>query len=87
VLARTPAHAWWQWEGEIGSLEEAAAAARWDGPDQPGPWRPVARAFRDGHTDTWWALAVGGGPSGPEQQHRAVVVTTDAATLPDLTTW
>ena len=87
VLALTPSHAWWHWAGEIGSLEEAAVAARWNGPDQPGPWRPVERAFRDGHTEPWWALEVVVGPYGPERPQRALVVTTDPATRPDLTTW
>jgi hypothetical protein len=47
----------------------------------------VDRPFRDGHTEAWWALEVRAGPYRPERTERAIVVTTDPATLPDLTTW
>jgi hypothetical protein len=47
----------------------------------------VDRPFRDGHTETWWALEVRAGPYGPDKGERAVVVTSDPATLPDLSTW
>jgi SRSO17 transposase len=87
VLALKPSHAWWHLEGTIGSLGEAAAAAAWDGGDQAGEWVKVERYFRDGHAEPWWALDVVVGPYGPEQPQRAVIVTTDPATLPELTTW
>ena len=87
MLALKPSHAWWHVEGTIGSLWAAAQAGRWDGPAEPGLWVRVDRQFRDGHSETWWALEVAVGPYGPEQPQRAVVVTTDPATLPDLTTW
>ena len=87
VLALRPSHAWWAHVDAIGSLAEAAQAATWDGPAAPGDWRPVARTFRDGHTAVWWALEVRVGPYGPDKRQRAVIATTDPATLPDLTTW
>ena len=87
VLALRPTHAWWHREGTIGSLQEAVAAAPWGGAEQPGAWVPVERSFRDGHTETWWVLAVEAGPYGPEKPHRVVVATTDPHTLPALSTW
>jgi hypothetical protein len=48
---------------------------------------PVERAFRDGHTETWWVLAVEAGPYGPAKLQRVLVATTDPRTLPALSTW
>jgi DDE superfamily endonuclease len=87
VLALKPSHAWCHLSGTIGSLQEAAAAAGWEGPQEPGAWVQIARSFRDGHTETWWALEVARGPYGPEKAYRALVVTTDPATLPERATW
>jgi hypothetical protein len=87
VLALRPSHAWWELADHINSLAEAARTARWDGPAAPGDWHPVGRRFRDGHTETWWALEVQVGPYGPHRRERAVVATTDPATLPEHTTW
>jgi len=64
-----------------------AEAAGWQDADHPGQWVRVERQFRDGHTETWWALEVRAGPYGPERAQRAVVVTTDPKTLPERTTW
>ena len=47
----------------------------------------MVRQFRDGHQEPWWALEAACGPYGPEQAQRLVIVTTDPATLPELTTW
>ncbi len=47
----------------------------------------LERTFRDGHTEIWWALEVDIGPYGPTKPYRAIVATTDPATLPDHTTW
>lgn len=47
----------------------------------------VERTFRDGYTETWWALEVIAGPYGPAKPTRAVVATTDPATLPAVSTW
>ena len=87
VLALKTSHSWWGLVGTVNSLEEAARAATWAGPDAPGDWQPVARTFRDGHTETWWALEITVGPYGPTKPQRAVVVTLDPTTLPELNTW
>ncbi len=87
VLALKPSHAWGHRVDTIGSLWAVADAAIWDDPDHPGDWTAVVRTFRDGHTETWWALEVVAGPYGPEKVKRAVVTTTDPATLPPLSTW
>ncbi len=87
VLALKPSHSWWHQEDEVGALWQAAEAAGWKDAKSPGQWVRVARQFRDGHTETWWALEVRAGPYGPERVQRAMVVTTDPEALPDLTTW
>jgi hypothetical protein len=89
VLALKPSHAWWHKEGEIGSPYEAAvvAAQGWEGERHPGGWVKVARRFRDGHEEAWWALEVDVGPYGPRREWRAVVATTDPKELPDKATW
>ncbi len=87
VLALKPSHDWWHAEGTPGSLKEVAQAAGWKSADQPGQWVKVERTFRDGSKQTWWALEVQAGPYGPEKTERAVIATTDPATLPDISTW
>ena len=87
VLALRPSHAWWAPVGTTGSLQEAAHAAAWESADAPGDWQRGERSYRDGHTESWWALEVTVGPYGPERRQRAVVATTDPATLPEHTTW
>lgn len=87
VLALRPSHAWWALADQVGSLQEAAGMAAWAGPAAPGDWQRVERAFRDGHTETWWAVEICVGPYGPGRRTRAVVATTDPATLPEHTTW
>jgi SRSO17 transposase len=87
VLALRPSHAWWALAGTINSLVDVARTATWDGPEAPGDWQLVVRGFRDGHTEPWWALEVRTGPYGPAKRHRAVIATTDPATLPEHTTW
>jgi SRSO17 transposase len=87
VVAVKPSHAWWHPVGSIGSVREAAEAAGWQDQDNRGQWLRVERVFRDGHTEPWWALEVDGGPYGPDKRRRAVVVTTDPATLPERTSW
>ena len=61
VLAEKPSHAWWRAEGGMGSAYELAQAAAWQAA-QPGPWQPLLRRFRDGHTERWWVLEAEGGP-------------------------
>jgi hypothetical protein len=87
VLALKPSHTWWHKVATIGSLQEAARAARWKGPERPGKWVKVTRTFRDGSSQDWWALEVVTGPYGPDKPERAVVATTDPLTLPDLATF
>ncbi|MEJ7841202.1 MAG: IS701 family transposase [Rubrobacter sp.] len=88
VLSLKRSHCWWHKEGEeIGALWEAAGAAGWKDAAEPGEWKKVARTFRDGHQEQWWALEVQARPYGPERAHRAVVTTTDPEKLPDLATW
>lgn len=87
VLALQPSHAWWHPIGTLGSLWEIADAAVWKDADHPGDWTPVVRTFRDGHTETWWALEIVAGPYGPTKPTRAVVATTDPTTLPEASTW
>lgn len=87
VLALKPSHAWWHEADTLGSLDDIARAQPWTSAEQHGAWVAVERQFRDGHTETWWALEVVGGPYGPTQARRAVVVTTDPTTLPELSTW
>jgi hypothetical protein len=84
--ARRPAPAWWARADQSTALADAARPAAWDGPEAPGDWQPVGRAVRDGHTETWWALEIPGGPYGPHRRQRAVVATTDPATLAEPTT-
>jgi SRSO17 transposase len=88
VLALKPSHSWWHHVSEIGSLEEYAHAQVWHSAQQPGNWVALTRTFRDGHQEQWWALEVRvGNAYGPEQAHRALVVTTDPIHLPVLNTW
>lgn len=89
VLALKPSHAWWHKMGEIGSPWEAAIAAgeAWRDARHPGDWVKVARSFKDGHQEEWWALEVDVGPYGPQRERRAVVATTDPERLPDKSTW
>jgi len=89
VLALKPSHAWWHKMGEIGSPWEAAIAAgeAWRDARHPGDWVKVARSFKDGHQEEWWALEVDVGPYGLQRERRAVVATTDPERLPDKSTW
>jgi hypothetical protein len=87
VLALKKSHCWWHMEGTIGALWQAAEAAGWKSAEEPGDWRRVARTFRDGHREGWWALEVEAGPYGTQRAQRALVVTPEPATLPDLATW
>jgi len=87
VLALNPAHAWWHPEGVAGSVREVAQEAGWVSAEQSGHWMRITRTFRDGSTQDWWAVEIVAGPYGPGKTERAVVATTDPATLPELTTW
>jgi len=87
VLALPPSHGWWQREGQIGGVRQAAEAAGWQDTEHPGQWMKRERHFRDGHAEVWWALAVEVGPYRPSKAQRVVVATTDPTTLPERTAW
>jgi SRSO17 transposase len=87
VLSLKKSHSWWHLEGTIGALWQAAEAAGWRGAEEPGDWSKVVRTSRDGHREEWWALEVEAGPYGEERAQRALVVSPDPETLPDLATW
>jgi hypothetical protein len=87
VVALKPSSGIWAPADAVHTPEEAARELRWGGHDDPGDWTPVVRRFRDGHEETWWAADLVYGPYGPDKPRRAVVATTDPATLPPLTTW
>lgn len=81
VMALKPSHSWWHFPGKPGSLKEVVQLST------PNDWVAVDRTFRDGHLEQWWALEITAGPYGLQKQERAVVVTTDPSTLPELSTW
>lgn len=87
VLAVKPSTGIWAPEDAPHSPAEAVENLRWGGPDDPGDWTPIERRFRDGHTELWWAADLRYGPYGLDKPTRAVVATTDPATLPGQTTW
>ena len=86
VLALRPSHSWWHKEGDVGCVEDVARAHLWD-EKVPGSWVKIVRTFRDGHSETWWALEGQAGPYGVSKRNRLVIVTTAPQTLPELTTW
>jgi hypothetical protein len=55
VMALKPRRGTWAYGDQAHTPVDAARDLAWDGADQPGDWTPVTRAFRDGHTRTWWA--------------------------------
>ena len=86
VVALKPSHAWWAPADAVGAVWQVAEAGGWESPEQPGAWQPITRHYRDGQTETWWALEVVAGPSGPERAPpTAVIATIDPATLPEAT--
>jgi len=87
VLAVKPSKGHWGPIEALHTPQEAAAALPWTSATEPGDWTPVARRFRDGHTETWWAADLVFAHYGPDRQRRLVAVTTDPATLPGQSTW
>lgn len=49
VMALRPSRCTWQCGAEAYTPRDAAQAVPWDGPENPGGWTNVPRAFRDGH--------------------------------------
>ncbi|MEY9997080.1 hypothetical protein ABIE67_009227 [Streptomyces sp. V4I8] len=86
VMALKRGHGSWQYKDAFRPVDAARELA-WRGPEQPGDWQPVTRAFRDGRTTTWWAADAQLGWWGPNGAIRLVVATTDPATLPENATW
>jgi SRSO17 transposase len=87
VVARKPSHTWWAPVDAIGAVWEVADRGGWESVAHPGAWVPVRRHYRDGHTETWWALEGIAGPYGPERGRRLVIATIDPATVPEEATW
>ena len=63
------------------------SALAWRSPDDPRDWQAVIRAFRDRHTETWFAADATLGWWGPDGFTRLVVATDDPGTLPGKATW
>jgi SRSO17 transposase len=66
VMALKPRRGTWAYGPDAHTPVDAARALAWDGPDDPGDWRPVTRTFRDGHTETWLAADAALGWRGPD---------------------
>ncbi len=87
VMALKPRRGTWAYGPDAHTPVDAARALAWGGPDDPGDWQAVTRAFRDGHTETWYAADARLGAWGPDGARRLVAVTADPATLPGKATW
>ncbi len=87
VMALRPRCGIWARAADAHTPVDAARELAWDGPEDPGDWRPVTRTFRDGHTETWWAAEASLGGWGPDGARRLVVATADPGTRPDKATW
>ena len=87
VMALKPRRGTWAYGQDAHTPVDAARALAWNGPEDPGDWRPVTRTFRDGHTETWYAADATLGWWGPDGTTRLVVATADPGTLPAKATW
>src|SRR5215471_3366358 len=87
VLGVKPATGIWAREDAIHSPREAVQVLRWESADDPGDWTPLVRQFRDGHSETWWAVELAYGPYGPDRSERMIVATTAPQALPEQSTW
>jgi DDE superfamily endonuclease len=87
VMALKPRRGTWAYGPDAHTPVDAARALAWNGPDDPGDWQPVTRAFRDGRTETWFAADAALGWWGPDGARRLVVATADPAALPGKATW
>jgi hypothetical protein len=88
VLAVKPSYSWYlATGGGRETVKQVVEEYPWDGEDEPGEWVALERSFRDGHSETWWALEPVRWPFEAGRWRRLVVATTDPATLPDLTTF
>ena len=87
VMALKPRRGTWAYGADAHTPVDAARALAWHGPGDPGDWQPVTRAFRGGHTQTWYAADAALGWWGPDGTTRLVVATADPGTLPEKATW
>src|SRR5438874_1499605 len=87
VMALKPRRGTWAYGPDAHTPVDAARALAWNGPEDPGDWHPVTRAFRGGRTQTWYAADAALGWWGPDGARRLVVATADPATLPEKATW
>jgi hypothetical protein len=87
VMALRPRRGTWARGPDAHTPVDAARALAWGGPEDPGDWQAVTRAFRDGHAETWWAADARLGWWGPDDARRLVVTTADPAALPPRATW
>jgi len=87
VMALKPSHGTWAYGADAYTPADAARALAWNGPGDPGDWQAVTRAFRDGHTETWYAADATLGWWGPDGTTRLAVATADPGTLPGKATW
>jgi hypothetical protein len=87
VMALKPRRGTWAYGPDAHTPVDAARELAWGGPGDPGDWQPVTRAFRDGHTQTWYAADARLGWWGPDGARRLVAATADPAALPDKATW
>ena len=87
VMALKPRHGTWAYGPDAHTPADAARVLAWGGPEDPGDWQPVTRAFRDGRTGTWRAADATSGWRGPDGTTRLVVATADPGTLPDKAAW
>src|SRR6266852_9111210 len=87
VMALKPRRGTWAYGDDAHTPADAARALSWNGPADPGDWQPVTRAFRDGHTETWYAADAALGWWGPDGARRLVAATADPAALPPKATW
>ena len=87
VMALKPRRGTWAYGPDAHTPVDAARELAWNGPEDPGDWHPVTRAFRDGHTERWFAADATLGWWGPDGARRLVAATADPATLPPKATW
>jgi hypothetical protein len=88
VLAVKPSYGWYlATGGGRETVRQVIEEYPCDGEDDPGEWVALERSFRDGHSETWWALEPTRWPFEAGRQRRLVVATTDPATLPELTSF
>ena len=87
VMALKPRRGVWAYGPDAHTPVDAARALAWGGPEDPGDWRPVTRAFRGGRTERWFAADATLGWWGPDGARRLVAVTADPGALPDKAAW